>query len=44
MLEDAARTARRVLGSTHTIAVGIEGDLGLIQGALRARETSSGTG
>ena len=40
-LEDAERIARRVLGSAHPDAVGIEGDLreARFEASLRARET-----
>ena len=42
-LEDAARIARRVLGSAHPDAVGIEGDLRHARDELRACETQPGT-
>ena len=38
-LEDAERTARRVLGGVHPIARSIESDLRNARGALAARET-----
>ena len=38
-LEDAERTARRVLGGTHPLTAGIEDALRKSQAALRARET-----
>ena len=38
-LEDTAPTARRVLGSAHPDATGIEGALRTARAALRARET-----
>ena len=38
-LEDAERTARRVLGGTHPITTGIEGNLREARAALRARDT-----
>ena len=38
-LEDAERTARRVLGGAHPLTVGIEKSLRNAQAALRARET-----
>jgi tetratricopeptide (TPR) repeat protein len=41
-LEDAERTARRVLSSAHPIAKGIEGDLRQVRGALRPREAEEG--
>ena len=37
-LEDAERTARRVLGGAHPTTVGIECDLQPARAALRARE------
>ncbi len=40
-LEDAGRIARRVLGSAHPKAAGIEGELEDARAALRARETQS---
>ena len=43
-LEDAARIARRVLGSAHPDAVGIEGDLRYARVVLHARETPSPPG
>ena len=39
MLEDAGRTARRVLGGAHPITTGIERRLRDARAALRARET-----
>ena len=39
MLEDAARTARRVLGGAHPVTTGIETTLHNAQAKLRARET-----
>ena len=41
MLEDTRRTARRVLGSTHPVAAGIERELRIVRAALRAREKPS---
>ena len=38
LLEDLAPTARRVLGSAHPVAAGIERDLRESRAALRARE------
>ena len=38
-LEDAARIARRVFGSTHPLTVDMESDLREMRAALRARET-----
>ena len=38
-LEDAARTARRVLGGAHPTTTGIERALGNARAKLRARET-----
>ena len=38
-LEETSQTARRVLGGTHPIAVGIERSLGYARAALAARET-----
>ena len=43
-LEDVARIARRVLGSAHPDAVGIEGDLRYARVVLHARETPSPPG
>ena len=40
-LEDAERTARRVLGGSHPTTMGIETSLRLARAALRARETPS---
>ena len=40
-LEDAGRIARRVLGSAHPNAAGIEGELEDARAALGARETQS---
>ena len=40
-LEDAGRIARRVLGSAHPSAAGIEGELEDARAALGARETQS---
>ena len=37
-LEELARTARRVLGSSHPLAVKLERDLRQARAALRARE------
>ena len=37
--EDTARTARRVLGGAHPLAVEIERSLGKARAAVRARET-----
>ena len=37
-LEETARTARRVLGSTHPITMEIEADLQAARAAVRARE------
>ena len=42
MLEDAERTARRVLGGTHPLTSQIEQHLPNAQDTLRERETSSG--
>ena len=39
MLEDAGRTARRVLGGAHPITTGIESALQNARAILRARET-----
>ena len=39
-LEDAAPTARRVLGSAHPGTTGIEQILGFARATLRARDTS----
>ena len=39
MLEDTARTARRVLGGTHPLTQGIERALKNARAALAARET-----
>ena len=47
MLEEMTRTARRVLGSAHPTAAGIEKSLRESRAALRAREEtqpSSGSG
>ena len=41
MLEEMTRTARRVLGSAHPTAAGIEKSLRAAQETLRARETPS---
>ena len=41
LLEDLAPTARRVLGSAHPVAAGIERDLRESQAVLRAQEDSS---
>ena len=38
-LEDAERTARRVLGGSHPITKGIKDELRDVRAALRARET-----
>ena len=38
MLEEIARTARRVLGAPHPTAAGIEGALTLVRAQLEARE------
>ena len=40
MLEETARTARRVLGSAHPVTEGIETDLGNARPLLSARESS----
>ncbi len=40
-LEDSERTARRVLGGAHPLAMLIEGDLRDARAALAARETPS---
>ena len=40
-LEDAERTARRVLGGAHPTVVGVERQLRNARAALRARETPS---
>ena len=40
-LEDAGRTARRVLGGSHPLTKNIEGTLQNARAALRARETPS---
>jgi len=40
-LEDAARIARRVFGSTHPLTVDMESDLRKTRATLRARETPS---
>ena len=40
-LEDADRTARRVLGGAHPLTKGMEAELQNAQAALRARETPS---
>ena len=42
-LEDAGRTAQRVLGGTHPVAMGIEAALRRARTALRAREAPGGT-
>ena len=42
MLEDAERTARRVLGGTHPLTSQIEQHLPNARDTLRERETSSG--
>ena len=42
-LEDAGRTARRVLGGSHPLTKNIEGTLQNARAALRARETPSGS-
>ena len=42
MLEETARTARRVLGDAHPLTVDIEKSLRKVRAALRARETPSG--
>ena len=41
-LEDAGRTAQRVLGGTHPVAMGIEAALRRARAALRAREAPGG--
>jgi hypothetical protein len=41
-LEDAGRTARRVMGGAHPLTAGIERTLRKARAALRARETPSG--
>ena len=38
-LEDAERTARRVLGGTHPLTVDMQADLRAARAALRARDT-----
>ena len=38
-LEDAGRTARRVLGGAHPLTTGIERSLSLSQATLRSRDT-----
>ena len=43
-LEETERIARRVLGGAHPLAARIEHHLRAARAALRARETSSGTG
>ena len=43
-LEDAERTARRVLGGANPTTVNIEGALQIAQTHLRARETQSAAG
>ena len=40
MLEDTARTARRVFGGTYPLTTGIESDLRKVRAVLRARETA----
>ena len=40
-LEDTARIARRVFGSSHPLTTGIEGELRDAGAALRAREATS---
>ena len=40
-LEDTARIARRVFGSSHPLTTGIEGELRDARAALRAREATS---
>ena len=40
-LEEAARTARRVLGAAHPVTKGIERDLRIARAVLRAREKSA---
>ena len=42
MLEDTARTARRVLGAAHPTTVDIEGALRDARAAIRAREFAAG--
>ena len=42
-LEDAGRTARRVLGGAHPLTKNIEGTLRKARAALRAREASAGS-
>ena len=42
-LEDAGRTARRVLGGAHPITTGIERHLRQARAALRASETPPGS-
>ena len=44
LLEDTARTARRVLGGAHPITPSIELALRCAQGKLRARETPTAPG
>ena len=41
MLQDAGRTARRVLGGANPTTKGIEGDLRHVRATHRARETPS---
>ena len=43
-LEETERTARRVLGGAHPLTAVLERDLQKSRAALRARETSAGTG
>ena len=40
ILEDAERTARRVMGGAHPLTEGIEDDLQHARALLRARETA----
>ena len=42
-LEDAGRTARRVMGGAHPLTAGIERTLRKARATLRARETPSGS-
>ena len=43
-LQDAGRTARRVMGGSNPTTVDIEGVLQIAQSHLRARETQSASG
>ena len=42
-LEDAERTARRVMGGEHPLAARIEHNLRMARAVLRAREASTGS-